>query len=231
MIRDCLRFLYRQMPKGAQRAALVWRRSPIWLRTGVLFIHIPKAAGTSINHALYGRFMGHVRALDVKRWGSSALNALPSFAVTRNPWARLVSSYRFARQGRGVGGPEQAAVHRPEQYRVPEFDSFETFVTKWLTQRDVTKLDGIFQPQSLFLCDEGGRLLVDHVGRLENLEPTYDFISKHMRSKVKFGVSNRSGESVDFRRFYTPELVTVVGHVYREDIERFNYRYDCCFPS
>ena len=221
-----LRSLYYHVPEDFRQGVLVRRRSPIWLRKGIVFVHIPKAAGTSINEAIFGRFMGHVRARDIDRWGSDRLKALPCFAVTRNPWDRLVSAYRFARRGRGVGGARQAWVWRPEQYQVPEFATFDSFVKDWLAPRDIARLDPIFQPQSQYTCDAEGTLLVDHVGKLENLAPTIDFVAARAGQKLAVPQANRSGERVDYRSFYSPELADVVGCIYAEDIHRFGYGFE-----
>jgi len=129
MLVDSVRHAYYHLPQPLQRAVLVRRRGPIWLRAGIVFVHIPKAAGTSISEALYGRFVGHVRAADVVQWGPSRLKALPRFAITRNPWDRLVSAYRFVTRGGGVGGAHAGRVWRAEQYRISEFQSFDRFVT------------------------------------------------------------------------------------------------------
>jgi hypothetical protein len=226
MATDPLRNLYYQLPAGFRNAILVKRRSPLWLRAGIVFVHIPKAAGTSINHALYGRFMGHPRACEIRKWGSRTLNALPSFAVTRNPWDRLVSAYRFVKRGRGIGGAYQAAINYADQYNCPEFESFPLFVREWLSVKDVSKLDGIFQPQSLFVCDRNGKILVDHVGSLDNLNSTEEFIRSHLPSMPGIGFSNSSGDRVDYRAFYTGDLADIVARVYADDIELFGYRFD-----
>lgn len=189
-----------------------------------MFIHVPKAAGTSINQALYGRFMGHARASDIEKWGSVRLRALPRFSVVRNPWDRLVSAYRFAKRGRGIG-KAVAGMRDPEQYRVPEFDTFERFVHEWLVPRDIARIDPVFQPQSLFVCDRGKELIVDHVGRLEDLRPTYAFIDDKLGEQVGFDRQNRSGAEIDYRSFYTPGLVALVGQIYQEDIARFGYDF------
>lgn len=225
MVANLLRSLYYRVPLDLRHGILVRSNSARWIRTGVVFIHIPKAAGISINEALFGRSMGHARACDIARWGSDALKAVPSFAVTRNPWDRLVSAYRFARRGRGVGGTRQSWVWRPEQYQIPEFESFESFVNEWLAPRDIRTLDPIFQPQSLFTCDDRGRVLVDHVGKLEDLAPTLDFLEKTLGWRPDIPQANRSGDAVDYRSFYTPELTSLVGQIYRQDVELFRYDF------
>jgi chondroitin 4-sulfotransferase 11 len=209
-----------------EQMLLVKRRSLLWLRTGIAFIHVPKAAGTSISHALYGRFTGHVRAVDVLRWGSSAVNSLPRVAVVRNPWDRLVSAYRFIKRGGGVGGPDAGGVWRPEQYQIPEFETFERFVNDWLAPRNPRTLDFVFQPQSDFFCDKRGQVAVDHLGRFEDIENTHAYLREKVPTLPPLRRSNRSGEPVDYRTFYTPELADRIRKIYTEDIELLGYNFD-----
>lgn len=207
------------------RALIVTRRAHLWARRGIVFIHVPKAAGTSISEALYGRFMGHVRATDVLRWAPRSVRSLPRVAVVRNPWARLVSAYRFVRRGAGIGGPHAGRVWHAEQYQTPEFSTFGSFVN-WLSSQNVRKLDQAFRPQILFVCDSNGDVIVDHLGRVESLEATHRFLEEHVRSLPPFSRSNRSGDPVDYRSFYTPELIEQVGRIYADDVRVFGYDFD-----
>lgn len=209
-----------------ERALLVRRRSPDWLAAGVVFIHIPKAAGTSVSEALYGRFLGHLGASDVRRWGSRAVNALPFIAVARNPWDRLVSAYRFARRGTGIGGVRTGAIWRPEQYRVKECDRFDTFVRDWLLPRDPRRLDPVFQPQSPFVFASDGTSLVDYIGRFEDLGATFEFLHERFPHVQPIAQANRSGPAIDYRSFYSPQLVDLVGSIYAEDVRRFGYSFE-----
>ncbi|MDQ4086405.1 MAG: sulfotransferase family protein [Pseudomonadota bacterium] len=221
------RYLYGYVPEPIRRNVVVWRCSLHWWRAGAVFIHVPKTAGTSFNQALYGRFIGqHLRAVDVARWAPPVVRALPSFAVVRNPWDRLVSAYRFARRGHGAGDGPRAYIRRPDLYRAPEFSSFERFVKEWLVEREVTAIEDVFRPQSFFLCDGRGNVLVDHVGRLEQLAPTCDFVARHTGRRLDLPRLNASGETVDYRRFYTPELARIVADIYRDDVALFGYGFD-----
>jgi chondroitin 4-sulfotransferase 11 len=219
-----LRNYYRLLPRALRMAALVRRRERLWIEQGILFIHVPKAAGTSLNQALYGRFMGHPRASDIERWGSARLRKLPRFAVVRNPWDRLLSAYRFARRGSG-GGEAIAGMSNPEQYHVPEFDSFERFIREWLARRDVRALDGVFRPQYLYVCDGTGRTLVDHLGRFEDLGSTCSFIEHSIGKPIGLPRTNWSGDELDYRQMYTDETRDIVAKIYRQDAETFGYDF------
>ena len=62
------------------------------------------------------------------------------------------------KRGGGIGGRGAGRVLNPEQYRVPEFETFDRFVIQWLARRDLCRLDLAFQPQSLFVCNARGEL-------------------------------------------------------------------------
>jgi hypothetical protein len=220
------REIYYRLPPSLHRAIITRRSSPAWKDAGIIFIHIPKAAGTSISNAIYGRFLGHVRGRDIERWGSAGVRALPSFAVTRNPWGRLVSAFRYGRRLHTQDWSLNTSVPRSVRRQVPQYVDFGSFVTEWLQQHDVTKLNPIYQPQSLFVCDRRGSVLVDHVGRVEDLAPTYEFLGRHGHQIAAIDHSNRSGERVDYRSFYTPELLDIVGRIYADDVERFGYSFE-----
>ncbi len=222
--RDLARPAFELLPAGIRRAVQVRLRARDWTGAGIVFVHIPKAAGTSINQALYGRFMGHARAREIRRYAPAEVNALPFFSVTRNPWDRLVSAYRFARLGAGVGGLV-AGISNPGQYRAPEFATFERFVREWLAPSDLHRLDNVFQPQWPFVCDHERKPMVDHVGRVEALGPTHAFIERTLGRPVRFERQNRSGQDVDYRSFYTPALAAMVGEIYRDDVEIFGYDF------
>ena len=214
---------YPYLPRGLQQALLVRMRSPLWIERGIVFVHIPKAAGTSINQALYGRFMGHPRARDIERFGSRQLRRVPRFSVSRNPWDRLLSAYRFAAHGAVPGSP--AAIWKPGRYQIPEFETFERFVMEWLARRDVSRLDFVFQPQTRFVCDSNKHPLVNHVGRLEQLGPTFDFVEKVIGEPLRIPWENSSGERVQYRDLYSTAMAKVVGDIYRDDVEAFGYSF------
>lgn len=224
-VRENLRVIYRSSPEGFRRAMRVRRHAGLWRNAGILFVHVPKCAGTSISETLYGQFTNHVYASDIERWGEVSVKALPSFAVTRNPWDRLLSAYRFAIRGHGEGGDFLVRTWRPEQYQTSAFATFESFVEEWLVDQKVAKLDPIFKPQKLFVCNETGNALVDHVGKVEDLGPTKHWIESITRKVQQFPHHNRSGKPVCYRDFYSKRLINIVGDIYGADATQFDYEF------
>jgi hypothetical protein len=200
---------------------MCYRRLPLWRRAGVVFVHVPKAAGTSINHALYGRSMGHLTAQEIQRYCPGLLETLASFAVVRNPWSRLVSAYSFVRQA----GTTDAGVRNPEQYRLPAFRSFASFVDEWLVEQELDRLDFVFRPQHRFTDGPRGAL-VEYVGRVEKLDELSDYLEQRMGKRWFFEQRNASRKEADYRAYFdSKRLIQRVGDLYASDVKRFDYDF------
>ena len=198
----------------------IYRRYPHWKKQGAIFIHVPKVAGTSINKAIYGRTLGHYTALEIKNKFPGLYKDSFVFSFVRNPWSRVVSAYNFAKQGR----TESMGVHKPEQYKIPEFESFESFVNDWLTLKDVNNLDYIFQPQVRFLTDSNGCIIVDYFERVENLASGILEVERKLNREIKVGRVNATSSTDEYRNYYTNErLIDLVSEVYKSDIRTFGY--------
>ena len=226
IFKETVRTAESSLPSELRTRILVVRRASLWRKTGIIFVHVPKAAGTSVNEALYGRFMGHITAQQAQKFAPKTFNLLPSFAIVRNPWARLVSAYRFAKAGAGQGKGLIAGIHNAVQYQIPEFENFPTFVEEWLKYQRIETLDFVFRPQLPFIADRNGEVLVDFVGRMENLASSEHFVTTHTKKQINIGHSNKSGDMQDFRTYYSPDLVKSVGKIYSEDIRILNYAFD-----
>lgn len=220
-----LRKLTYHLPEPIRFGSLVFRRRHLWVKAGVIFIHVPRNGGTSINTALYGRFMGHYSARDVRIWAPDLFGRLPSFAVTRNPWARLLSAYRFARAGRAIDGPAGVGIRHPERYQAPVFGSFERFVVEWLPERDLSKEDLVFRLQSGFVLERDGEVLVSHLGRLEALSELETYLTRTLGRPLKIGHINRTGDILPYRMAYTAEMRDIVARAYGQDVEAFGYEF------
>lgn len=201
----------------------IYRRFPYWRSAGCMFVHVPKAAGTSINKAVYGRTLGHYTAQQLHfRFPSLFSNSL-TFSLVRNPWDRALSAYRFACMGR----TESMGVYKPEQYQIPEFSSFERFVCDWLPSRDLSKCDFIFRPQYLFVCDQNKRVMVDHLGHVERLDETIRYLEERLGRSIDVKMVNAtSAGMVSYRDAYSSkEMIEIVRSVYKEDVDLFGYEF------
>lgn len=187
-------------------------------KSKVVFIHIPKAAGTSISEVLYGKRNGHLRAENVKKvLGEELYNKKYSFSVTRNPYDRLVSAYNFARQGQ----TKEGAIALPEQYQTSIFETFESFVVNWLVNQDLEKLDPVFQPQHIYIFDDANQLIVTDLFKLEEIEKVEQMLSDKLSKEIKIGKKNKSkGYS---SKVYSHKLREIVYGLYKKDFMLLGY--------
>ncbi len=194
---------------------------PCFQETKSIFIHIPKAAGTSIARAIYYQNVGHRKASDYIRVSKREYNQYYRFSFTRNPWDRLVSAYNFVKQG----GTDLVQPLPNPAYQSSVFADFKTFVIEWLPYADLSKEDVVFEPQFEYIYDSAGNLQVDFVGRVENTAKDIAIIEQNLGIKIELNTlnsSNRQGR--DYRREYTDAMLEIVHNVYRKDIELFDYQ-------
>lgn len=202
----------------------LYRRYLYWRRNSCIFVHVPKAAGTTVNKAIYGKTLGHYSALEIEEKFPTLFKSCFSFSLVRNPWDRVLSAYRFA----CVGKTDTMGVHNPNQYKINEFKTFEKFVCEWLPNKNVRKLDFIFMPQHQFVCDNESKIMVDHLGKVEAMGETVAILNEKLNRKIKIGVENStSSSSKEFRHYYSsPEMIDIVRSVYRRDVELFGYDFE-----
>jgi len=198
---------------------------PMFASAGIGFVHTPKAAGTSLSHALYGTFVPHVSAWALRTYDPQVWDAVPTFSVVRNPWDRLLSAYRFAIAGGGQGEGAVRIVNA-EAYRGDDFASFERFVLGWLSDQDLATADVVFRPQAPWLCGLDGALLVEHVGRMEDMPSLAKHVSGLLGRPISIPRLNTTAPpDGDWRAAYTAETRRRVARIYAEDIERFGYSF------
>lgn len=207
---------WRLLPDSFRVPFDIQRRCPHWQKAGVIFVHVPKAAGVSVSRALYGRPLGHFQATDIRRVCPDIFAKLHTFGVVRHPTQRLYSAYRFAR----TGGTTEMSIKHPAIYRTEVFSSFDRFVGEWLVKQDVTALDGVFRPQHHYLYDEN-QVIVDQVIPLEHIGNGMRILSARLGREIVLGHHNKSVEQpLDT---LSPETLAIIFELYKKDFEIFNY--------
>lgn len=208
--------MWRTLPDSVRVPLDLLRRCPHWKAAGAIFIHVPKAAGVSVSRALYGRPLGHFRAMDIRRICPVTFDDLLTFGVVRHPVDRLYSAYRFAR----TGGTGEMGMDNPGLYRSDCFASFDKFVCEWLPEQDISKIDGVFRPQHLYLCD-GDAVMVDQVIKLEQIEQGMLELSALLGKKIVLGHHNKSQASPFVVK--SADTLSIIECLYQKDFEIFSY--------
>jgi hypothetical protein len=198
-----------------------------------LFFPIPKAANTSLKTA-FGSLIG----IDVE--GSLSAGISPfitknrvidfddfwKFTFVRNPWDRLVSCYSDKikkdscyNNNRYING---VYVGLAEYGYFRAGMPFEEFACRVCDIPDLFA-DRHFVSQHILLTNKSGELMVDFVGRFENLEGDFkQVLSKIGHPNVSLPHARRTIRK-PFFEYYTPQLWHMVGERYAKDIEMFDY--------
>ncbi|WP_161626835.1 sulfotransferase family 2 domain-containing protein [Desulfospira joergensenii] len=191
----------------------------------LIFVHVPKAAGTSVSRSLFNRSVGHLPAHYLKKVDPNLWNSAYSFAVVREPLDRLISAYLFLKNG----GTTDVQVTEKNYYRSKAFETFPTFVTYWLTKHffEIQKYDYVLWPQHQFVCDKFGDILVDKIFRIENFTEFEKVMMKKKKIKGPLPITNR----IDNRRGINKEeladeIKKTVYNLYADDYRIFGYRTD-----
>ena len=186
-----------------------------------VFIHIPKTAGTSIREAL-GAPLTPRDHYDYRMYlqsDSGKFNSYFKFAFVRDPWARLYSTYNYLSRGGNQSG-DLDFYKKNEQY----FKDFKSFVKVFLTPSNISKIV-LLRTQASFILDKDDSLMVDFVGKVENIQDDFEFIAKKLQLNPQLGKLNESVKT-DYRKQYDTELVELVEKVYYDDVKNFDYKFE-----
>ena len=199
-----------------------------------IFIHIPKAAGTSIENQYYVGGGGH------KHLGA-LINAKNAdyfiWTFVRNPYDRLVSTYHFwHRYALKHNNPRGHWFFKTigKSITSVSFEEFVHHIGNYITN-DINKLHtrriyniGI-QPRHLFIHNN----LIDpadvYIGKVESI----DTDMRHVVERIK----SRSGKDIAFhqipnhnvthhdrfQKYYTNKTRDIVYELYKKDFNMFNY--------
>jgi hypothetical protein len=200
-------------------------------------------ASSKQKEALGSSWLHHVTAERLKRTlPTEDWRLFFKFTFVRNPWDLMVSFYHFHKRRavpprfRELLSEKWSFKNIPRQlfryvklkvqyhnfskerpHIVKRFEMISSF-EEWVRA-------GIYaRPCSAFITDCGGSLMMDFVGRFENLERDFQQVSERIGIKMALPHIMKSDRG-DYRRYYSPETQALVREHFRTDIDRFDYRF------
>lgn len=179
---------------------------------GVLFIHVPKAAGMSITTSLYKKEIGHLKNKNYQK------NSIKTLSVVRNPYDRLVSAYFFLKQG---GMNKYKADGVMSDYINNNFKDFDSFVRFYISHERFGEYPH-FLSQVSFLKNRKGKIDIDYIAKLESLESDINEFCNKYNENIELMHINMS-ERKSYDEYYTEELKEIVYEKYKEDFELLGY--------
>lgn len=200
------RFIFAAIPKTGThsvRQALREHLGPDDIEQVGLFVNkrFPYHELAQIKH-------GHLGLQQVRPFiGEAAFADYFKFAFVRNPFDRFVSYCAFMTRANDAFQRDPRAVMRHILFTVRPLDHI------------------LFQPQHSLLIDPDGRLLADMVGRVEDMQVSYDQACSRIGiPSAALGQVNSSLRGT-YRDYYDQTLIEGVSDMYRRDLELFDYQF------
>jgi len=207
-----------------------------------LFVHIAKTGGTSVRAALaplrwkdplyipqfiasrLSHATGHRIASKLPRHAKiiAAKEMLPQeffdklfkFTFVRNPWDLQVSSWHHLRRER---------PHLVEH--LPDFESF----LRWKLDPDRPyqyHIDTSIEHQTDYLKDLDGKILVDFIGKYENLQEDFEEACQRIGIKPPpLPHKRKAADRTDYRQYYDDVTAQLLGDYFKPDIDEFGYKF------
>jgi hypothetical protein len=189
----------------------------------IIFIHIPKTAGSSIEHLLRdegnyeldfigvrnGRSTHHYMGIELKMILKELYPAYYKFSFVRNPYDRLISEYFWCRI-KDVG-------HKFNK----TFDEFLDYVEDVIKNKKFFKPieNDHFIPQYSFLFFNN-KLIVNNIFKYEDIETVVPLIRKRLKIKTVLQHLNKSNKN---EITLTNEQKDRIYNLYKIDFQTFNY--------
>lgn len=177
----------------------------------LIFIHIARTGGTSIETALVDkdwwlidRITKHLSASQARaHYGDVIWKKYTKFTVIRNPWDRLVSMW--------------ATGWWHESSNMANDVSFGSFIRK-VKPHPHELYDSLFYHE--IIDDE-----LDYILRFENLSTDFNNMLNVLDMPSIKLPHKENREHEHYTTFYNDDLIDLVSDLYNKDIELFNYAF------
>lgn len=207
-----------------------------------LFVHIAKTGGTSVRatlnryrrrdpyfipqflcsrlshwtgHRIGGKIPRHAKVIAAHEMlPREFFDSLFKFAFVRNPWDLQVSSFHHLKR------------ERPHLVGDRDFESF----LRWKLDPERPyqfHIDTSIELQSDYLVDLHGNVLVDFIGRYENLEEDFHTVCDRIGIPAPRLAHKRQAKGrKSYHTYYTEETMALVQERFHPDIELFGYTFE-----
>ena len=213
------------------------------IKYNFLFVHIAKTGGTSVRaalaplrrrdplylpqfiasrlshmtgHRIGSKLPRHAKVIAAKEMLPRELfDRLFKFAFVRNPWDLQVSSWHHLKR------------ERPQLVEnIPDFHAF----IRWKLDPDRPyqyHIDTSIELQIDYLKDLDGKIIVDFIGRYENLVADYEEACRRIGiTPPPLPHKREAKDRTGFRSYYDDGTAELVAEYFQPDIEALEYSFD-----
>jgi hypothetical protein len=182
--------------------------------TDLLFVHINKTGGSSIEEALDLRSRHRTALQIIGEVGLQTWRDCFTFTVVRNPWDKVVSHYAYRVQTNQTG-LRDSPVPFGEWVREAYGNRNPRFYDKPM----------MFMPQLDWITDTEGGILVNFVARFESLQGDFERVCARIGRAPRMLPHRKSSQRGAYPEYYDEETRQIVARWFRRDIEAFDYRF------
>lgn len=208
LISDSHQFIFLRMRKVASTSMKAILLPMCLPRPAGKLAHLKSRAWLEWDYHKYV-FRAHddIRAAQ-RRMPAETFDKYFKFAFVRNPWDRLVSEYEFLLEKPTHG----------RHARVKKLNSFKHFIQMQIPRRDAYQIN--------MLCDRHGKLLVDFVGKLENLQSDWQTVCARIGIPDQPLQRKNATQHRHYQDYYDNESRQLVARHWSREIELFEYAFD-----
>lgn len=184
----------------------------------VIFIHIPKCAGSSFLDSYLGYQLGHINASEYYNLDRSLFLDSFVFSFVRHPVSRFISAYNFLQR-------TTLWSYVPEiRAQLNLYGSSADQVAKTITKTSELLTLPWFKPQHTFL-EIGGKVAVNRVFKTENFAEDIKILQQSIETQLRFQSNiNRSSPNIQaFEEVLNTDSIQNLESVYERDFTLFGY--------
>jgi len=178
----------------------------------IVFVHIPKCAGTSVSYALYGSDTWHYSAKELKFINPQKFSNYYKFSIVREPIERIISTYSYSKEYI-KNNPNTSIAF------IQNYENVDAFIQDFIN-RDNIKRHYFFWRQTDYLCNNRSKLLVDKFIKMEELDEGISQLNKLLCVSLSVKKMNQS-KSKEIK--ISEESKKIIHEVYAEDYVKFGY--------
>ena len=208
LISDSHQFIFLRMRKVASTS----------MKTILLPLCVPRPTGRLAHlksraklewdyHKYVFRAHDDIRAAQ-RRMPAERFDRYFKFTFVRNPWDRLVSEYEFLLRKCEHGRHE----------RVKKLGGFKDFIHMQIPRSDAYQIN--------MMCDKHGNVLMDFIGKLENLQNDWKTVCERTGIPHQELQRKNASERSHYQDYYDTESRQLVARHWAREIELFGYSFD-----